>query len=331
MTSKPCNTLLTCPQHKNVVARSGEVLVCSGGCKFPIIRYMEQEIIDFGGNIDRNSTQKNLLFYNGQEQNERYRNFLLWLFSTFNTDEESFRKMLLSRLAIPQGGKVLVTGCGNGDDLAALAKHYPSKSLDIHAQDISPEMVWETAKTVTQIGMQQVTLSVSDATNLPYQDGTFDAVFHFGGINFMPDVRVAISEMARVSKNAGAVGFGDESIAPWLRDSEYYRMLVENNSLWSTTSPLHLSPPCATKVNATWILENCFYFIDFVKDLQFPSINIDIPHIGVRGGSIRTRYYIKLEGVTEEARNIAKEEAQRQGISIHTWLDAIIKQSRHHN
>ena len=49
----------------------------------------------------------------------------------------------------------------------------------------------------------------------------------------------------------------------------------------------------------------------------------------MRGGSIRTRYYGKLEGVTEEARNIAKEEAQRQGISIHTWLDAIIKQSRH--
>ena len=84
------------------------------------------EVIDFGGNIDRNSTQKNLLFYNGQEQSERYRSFLLWLFSTFNTDEESFRKMLLSRLAIPQVGKVLVTGCGNDDDLAALAKHYPS-------------------------------------------------------------------------------------------------------------------------------------------------------------------------------------------------------------
>ena len=87
---------------------------------------MQQEIIDFGGNIDRSSTQKNLLFYNGQEQSERYRSFLLWLFSTFNTDEESFRKMLLSRLAIPQVGKVLVTGCGNDDDLAALAKHYPS-------------------------------------------------------------------------------------------------------------------------------------------------------------------------------------------------------------
>ena len=311
------------------MARSGKFLVCSGGCKFPVIRYMEQEIIDFSGNIDGNSTQKNLLFYNGQAQNERYRNFLLRLFSTFNTDEESFRKMLLSKLAIPQGGKVLVTGCGNGDDLAALAKHYPSRNLDIYAQDISPEFVWETAKTITQIGMGQVTLSVSDATNLPYQDGTFDAVFHFGGINFMPDMRVTISEMARVCKNAGAEGFGDESIAPWLRDSEYFRMLVENNSLWSTASPLHLLPSCGTKVNATWILENCFYFIDYIKDLKFPSLNIDIPHPGARGGSIRTRYYGKLEGVTEEACTIAKAEAQRQGISIHTWLDAIIKQSRH--
>lgn len=312
-----------------MLARSVNYLRCPDGCVFPILLCGDQEINDFSGSIDRSSAQENRLFYSGQEQNQRYRNFLSWLFSTFQTDEESFRRMLLSKLVIPHGGKVLVTGCGNGDDLLALAKTYPSKSLDIHGQDLSPEMVWETARSITQIGLQNVTLSVSDATNLPYQDNSFDAVFHFGGINLMADVRLAISEMARVCKHSGSVGFGDESIAPWLRDSEYFRMLVENNSLWSALSPVHLLPECANTVHVSWVLENCFYFIDFTKDLHFPSIDIDVPHIGERGGSIRSRYYGRLEGVTLEARAIAKAEAQRQGISIHKWLDGVIKHFGH--
>ena len=320
---------LACPLHKAKLARSANYLRCPDGCAFPILLCGDQKIFDFSGSIDRSSTQENQLFYSGQEQNQRYRNFLGWLFSTFKTDEESFRRLLLSKLVIPHEGKVLVTGCGNGDDLLALAKNYPSKKLDIHGQDLSPEMVRETARTISQSGIQNVTLSISDATNLPYQDGYFDAVFHFGGINLMSEVRLAISEMARVCKNSGSVGFGDESIAPWLRDSDYFRMLVENNNLWSAATPLHLLPTCANQVCATWVLENCFYFIQFVKDLQFPTIDIDVVHVGERGGSIRTRYYGKLEGVTEEARAIAKVEARRQGVSIHKWLDGVIKQFGH--
>ena len=326
MTTKISTARLICPWHKTMLVRSSDFLKCADGCAFPILLCMDQEIIDFGGSIDQSSALDNQLFYKGREQNQRYRNFLSWLFSTFHTDEESFRRMLLSKLVIPDGGKVLVTGCGNGGDLLALAKNYPLKNLDIHAQDLSPEMVWETATTITQIGIQNVTLSVSDATNLPYLENSFDAVFHFGGINLMSDVRLAISEMARVCKNSGSVGFGDESIAPWLRDSEYFRMLVENNNLWSAPSPTHLLPACANDVNVTWILENSFYFIQFKKDFQFPLIDIDVPHIGERGGSIRTRYYGKLEGVSEEARAIAKMEAQRHGMSIYRWLDGVIKQ-----
>lgn len=59
-------------------------------------------------------------------------------------------------------------------------------------------------------------------------------------------------------------------------------------------------------------------------------VYMDVPHIGKRGGggSMRTRYFGKLEGVKEETLNFAIEEASRQGMSIHDWLEKIINEQR---
>lgn len=220
-----------------------------------------------------------------------------------------------------------MTGCGNGDDVLALAKNYESCSLDIHAQDISREMVAYAGNALSKNSLTNITLSISDATNLPYADDSFDASFHFGGINFMPDLKKAISEMTRVVRHGGTVAFGDEGIAPWLKESEYYKMMVENNSLWSADTPLDLLPENANHVNVSWVLENCFYFINFIKDKNFPTVNIDVPHKGKRGGSIRTRYFGKIEGVTEEAKSILAAKAKKKGISMHAWLEKVIRES----
>src|SRR3546814_5164791 len=74
--------------------------------------------------------------------------------------------------------------------------------------------------------------SVSDACHLPFEDRFFDAAFHFGGINLFEDVEGAIGEMNRVVKPGGRVVFGDEGIGPWLRDTEFGRIVVNNNPLW---------------------------------------------------------------------------------------------------
>lgn len=57
-------------------------------------------------------------------------------------------------------------------------------------------------------------------------------------------------------------------------------------------------------------------------------VYMDVPHIGKRGGSMRTRYFRKLEGVKEKTLNFAMEEAARQGMSIHDWLEKIINEKR---
>ena len=69
---------------------------------------------------------------------------------------------------------------------------------EIWAQDVSPEMVLYTGERLNGTEKTSFYLSVSDGCNLPYSDESFDIVYHFGGINFMPSVRDAIHEMARV-------------------------------------------------------------------------------------------------------------------------------------
>jgi hypothetical protein len=53
-------------------------------------------------------------------------------------------------------------------------------------------------------------------------------------------------------------------------------------------------------------------------------MNIDITHKGIRGGTARTRYFGKLEGVTEETRKKVIIEAERRSISVHDLLEEII-------
>src|SRR5579863_487756 len=127
-------------------------------------------------------------------------NALRWVFATFQTDEVDLRESLVARLQLVKGNRVLVTGAGAGNDLPYLARRLEGRG-EIFAQDIAQEML------LAGVGRHQADLadqgvevhfSVSDATNLPFEDGYFDAAYHFGGINLFPDVRKGIAEMNRV-------------------------------------------------------------------------------------------------------------------------------------
>lgn len=314
-----------CPEHRLPLTQQAGTYRCPTCGEFSATAIGGTTIINLLSDVALDSEKNNSLLYKGAQQNEIYANFLDWLFATFNTNETAFREKLLSKLKLEKNSQILITGCGNGGDLEALDSIFPSLLTDVWAQDISPEMIFFTAERLKEQKNTRFHLSISDACHLPYADNSFDAVFHFGGINFMPNVKGAIAEMARVAKNGGRVSFGDEGIAPWLEGSEYYDMMVENNALWASHTPIQLLPALATDVNVTWILENCFYFIDFIKNEQFPNVNLDVAHKGPRGGTIRTRHFGKLEGVSPEAKEIAIEQAKKAGLSIHKWLDQLIK------
>jgi ubiquinone/menaquinone biosynthesis C-methylase UbiE len=267
--------------------------------------------------------------YSRENAAEVHDNALRWVFNTFETDEEGLRERLIARIGLEKGQRVLVTGAGAGNDLVYLVRALSGQG-EIHAQDIAKEMLLAgVARHQTELARSGVGLhfSVSDATHLPFADGFFDAAYHFGGINLFPDIARGIAEMNRVVRPGGNIVIGDEGLAPWLVDTELGRMLINNNALYACSAPLASLPATARAVKLSWELSNCFYVIEFQASTEPLPINIDVPHLGKRGGTIRSRYFGRMEGVDPELRDRIYEEAERRGMSRVAFLESALRAS----
>jgi SAM-dependent methyltransferase len=265
--------------------------------------------------------------YGEEAAQEMYRNFLNWLFTTFNEEEGTWRRAMTARLRLRPGDAVLVTGCGLGDDISPLLDAV-GPGGEVHAQDLSPDMIRQaTARWAQERSEQtaQLHFSVGDALHLPFASGAFDAAFHFGGINLYDDVGAGIAEMGRVVRPGGRVVVGDEGIAPWLRETDYGRMVVTNNPLWGRSAPIALLPETARDVTLDWVLGQCFWVIGFSVGTGLPAINPHIPHKGRRGGTMWTRSHGQLEGVTPETRLLVQQAAAAAGLSVHEWLEQSLR------
>ena len=67
-----------------------------------------------------------------------------------------------------------------------------------------------------------------------------------------------------------------------------------------------------------------FYLIDFVVGEGEPKANYDFNIPGERGGTLRTRYEGKLEGVSPSTKEIVLRKARKEGLSVHEWLEKVI-------
>jgi SAM-dependent methyltransferase len=130
---------------------------------------------------------------------------------------------------------------------------------------------------------------LANGSYLPFEDHTFDAVFHFGGINQFGEVRRALSEMTRVTRIGGRVVVGDEGVPPWLRDQEFGTVLINANPLYQHEPPLRSIPVGAREVCLRWLLGNAFYLIDFSVAEGPPTVDVDLPIPG-RADTLRSRY-----------------------------------------
>jgi SAM-dependent methyltransferase len=315
-----------CPVSKEPLEATSNGLRKADGTLYPFLATSVGSIPDFVSCNQQLQVSSNALaMYNSPHSAEIYRNFLDWLFTTFSEDEELFRTNLVGRLRIQPGDWVLVTGCGLGEDLSIIAKMIGSQGI-LYAQDLSKSMVLQAQLNfASRCDILKPNFSIGDALALPFPDGYFDAVFHFGGINLFGNMAGAIQEMARVTKCGGRIVFGDEGIAPWLLDTEYAKVAICNNALWQSPLPLQFLPFNCVNVSCSWVLGNCFYVVEFVVSKSGPQMNIDIPHKGRRGGTARTRYFGQLEGVTADTKARVLRSAMKDGISVHEWLERTIK------
>lgn len=97
--------------------------------------------------------------------------------------------------------KVLELACGTGQLTFRLADKVGSWEATDFADNMVKEAKAAYAKRKSEIG--GLHFSIQDATNLPYEDESFDAVMIANALHIMPNPEKALSEIRRVLKKGG--------------------------------------------------------------------------------------------------------------------------------
>lgn len=94
-----------------------------------------------------------------------------------------------------RGKRVMIPGCGLGDDAFAFAR----LGAEVHASDISPELIEIARERAVRFGYDTVHFDVTPAENTIYPDGFFDAAL-FHGVFHHITIPAALTELNRVMK-----------------------------------------------------------------------------------------------------------------------------------
>ena len=106
--------------------------------------------------------------------------------------------VLLEAVKLQEGYRVLDIATGTGEPGITAAARVGSGN--VIGTDLSQEMVKIAEEHARKRGIANYSAEVADATRLPFNENTFDAVMCRFGIMFFPDPAAAVQEMARVVK-----------------------------------------------------------------------------------------------------------------------------------
>jgi SAM-dependent methyltransferase len=106
-----------------------------------------------------------------------------------------------------RGGRILEIGCAQGIHSALLSRYGTVEATELETPGSfrgADEGVQRVRDEVFgALGQGQVHFSHNDGTHLPYDDGTFDVVFHNSVIEHVPDIAAFNKEVLRVLKPGG--------------------------------------------------------------------------------------------------------------------------------
>ena len=193
----------------------------------------------------------------------------------------------------------------------------------LYFQELSPIFM---AKAMERLSRQSslVEYSIANASYLSFADNYFDAALHFGGINTFSDIQGCLNELARVVKPGGKVVVGDEGIGPWLRDTDFGKIMINSNPLIGYNVPFEMIPVQARDVKVEWIMMGAFFLLEFTVGEGEPVGNYHIPIPSERGGTHWTRYYGHLEGISDETKKLAYQARKKTGKGMSEWLDDVV-------
>ena len=153
-------------------------------------------------------------------------------------------EQLAEAMDLRAGLKVLDIAAGNGNFTLAAARRW----CDVTSTDYVEHLLQRGRQRAEAEG-HQIRFQKADAENLPFADGSFDAIASTFGVMFSPDQSRTASEMLRVCRPGGRIG-----LANWTPDGFIGQMFK--------TIGKHLPPPPGLKSPALWgtreWMENAF-------------------------------------------------------------------------
>lgn len=295
------------------------VLKSENDTEYEIIKGIPSFIVY--NDLEKNNYAINLF----KEKAAEYDKYQHLSFETFYQKEEDVRNSMIDKLELKTDATVLEVNAGTGRDSVLIAKRLSDKA-SLHVQDISIDMLMRLKEKVVDLDVP-VSITQSNACKLPYQDDIFDAVYSFGGVgmNTYADNKQVLSEIIRVTKPGGKVVVGGLSLAPWLRETTFGKILINHNTHYANEINFADFPIEARELNLSWILSGAGFVIDFKVGEGEPEANFDYEIPGIRGGTHKTRYYGKLEGVTPDTKELALKAVKKTGLSMHKWLDKLVE------
>src|SRR5574341_1047568 len=256
---------------------------------------------------------------------EAYDQNLHLTFKTHGENEQVLRNLFVDALELQTAHRVLEVSCGTGRDSEIIAQRL-SAAGHLCLQDIAAGMIERCRQRLATVSVP-TSFSLSNACYLPYPDRYFDAVYSFGGLGEFSDIKRSLSEMVRVSKVGAKIVVGAESMPPWLRETDFAKILITTNKQFLAKVPLEEMPIEARDVRLRWVIGGVFYLIDFKVGEGEPAADFDFEIPGPRGGTYRTRYLGQMEGGKPETKRLAELARTKKGVSQHEWLDKVVREA----
>ncbi|MEV0844923.1 methyltransferase domain-containing protein [Streptomyces sp. NPDC049954] len=115
--------------------------------------------------------------------------------------------MMIERLQVGPGDRVLDIGCGVGGPAIRLAQVTGAEVVGISVSGKQVEKANELAEAAGMSG--KVSFQHGDAMDLPFDDASFSAVWMLESVMQMPDRKAALTEAARVLRPGGRLALTD--------------------------------------------------------------------------------------------------------------------------
>lgn len=143
--------------------------------------------------------------HSGKSQSDRFSGHLKTMTSLESI--QAIKKDMLERLCVRQGDRVLDVGCGQGDDVLAIADKVGTSGLVV-GLDHNKAMIDE-ANTKKEWQGEHIKMEFGDIHKIPYEDGFFDSCRADRVLQHVNDQEQVLREMVRVIKPGGHLVVSD--------------------------------------------------------------------------------------------------------------------------